>query len=214
MTARTNDTPRFLETIRYSGGRLHLLALHSDRLRATQHEVFGRATLRLDPSLFRIPAALTDTTVKCRVIYHREITDIQYEPYTPHHVTRVRLVTDDTIDYHLKYLDRSQLAYPDRQPDEGIIIVKDGLITDSTYANLLFHAGERLYTPSTPLLPGVMRRHLLATGRIQAIPLRPADLLPGNPLGITHISYINALLPPGVFPPLPIAAIDPSGLVH
>lgn len=200
---------QFLETIRYSDGQLHLLDLHNDRLRATQLEVFGRATLRLVPSLFDIPARLSGSTVKCRVIYDRTITDIQYEPYTPHPVTRLRLVTDDTIDYHLKYLDRRSLAYPDidRRPDEGIIIVKDGLITDSTYANLLFHAGARLYTPSTPLLLGVMRRHLLATGHIRAIPLRPADLRPGNTLGITHISYINALLPPGTFPPLPLTAL-------
>lgn len=210
MTPHSITTPQFLETIRYADGQLHLLDLHNDRLRATQREVFGQATTRLDATLFSIPAHLTGSTVKCRVIYDREITEIQYEPYTPRPLTRLRLVTDESIDYHLKYLDRRALAYPDiiRRPDEGLIIVKNGLITDSTYANLLFHAGEKAYTPSTPLLPGVMRRHLLDTGQIIPITLRPADILPGNSLGITHVSYINALLPPGILPTIPVTEIS------
>ncbi|MDE5928169.1 MAG: hypothetical protein K2G98_06800, partial [Duncaniella sp.] len=60
----------------------------------------------------------------------------------------------------------------------------------------------------TPLLPGVMRRHLLDTGRAVAIPVTPADLLPGNRLGITHIAYINALLPPGPFTQIAVTNIS------
>ena len=37
-----DTSPRFIETIRYADGRLHLLDLHTDRMRATRREVYGR----------------------------------------------------------------------------------------------------------------------------------------------------------------------------
>ena len=151
-----DTSPRFIETIRYADGRLHLLDLHTDRMRATRREVYGIEGPGLDTSMFHIPPHLADLTVKCRVIYGRDIDDIQYEAYTPRPLSRLRMVSDNTVDYHLKYLDRTPLAYPDipLRPDEGLVIVKDGLVTDSTYANLLLLAPGRAYTPSTPLLPG------------------------------------------------------------
>ena len=36
-----DTSPRFIETIRYADGRLHLLDLHTDRMRATRREVYG-----------------------------------------------------------------------------------------------------------------------------------------------------------------------------
>ncbi len=197
----------FIETIRYAGGRLHLLDLHDSRMRDTQREVFGQVSCCLTEQLFHVPAHLADCeVVKCRVVYGREIEKIEYEAYTPRPLDRLRLVTDDAVDYHLKYLERSCLAYPDVEhcDGEGLVIVKNGLVTDSTYANLLFYAGEKVYTPSTPLLPGVMRRHLLATGCVEAVALRPADILPGNALGITHATIINAMLPPGAIAKIPV----------
>ncbi len=177
-----DTSPRFIETIRYADGRLHLLDLHTDRMRATRREVYGIEGPGLDTSMFHIPPHLAGLTVKCRVIYGRDIDDIQYEAYTPRPLSRLRMVSDDTVDYHLKYLDRTPLAYPDIQllPDEGLVIVKDGLVTDSTYANLLLLAPGRAYTPSTPLLPGVMRRHLLDTGRVEAIPVTPPTVSPAS----------------------------------
>lgn len=206
-----DTSPRFIETIRYADGRLHLLDLHTDRMRATRREVYGIEGPGLDASMFHIPPHLAGITVKCRVIYGRDIDDIQYEAYTPRPLSRLRMVSDNTVDYHLKYLDRTPLAYPDipLRPDEGLVIVKDGLVTDSTYANLLLLAPDRAYTPSTPLLPGVMRRHLLDTGRAVPIHITPADLLPANRLGITHIAYINALMPPGTFTPIAVTHIHP-----
>jgi 4-amino-4-deoxychorismate lyase len=44
---------------------------------------------------------------------------------------------------------------------EEIIIVKNNCITDTSYTNLLFLKDEKWYTPSTYLLNGVMRQHLL-----------------------------------------------------
>lgn len=200
----------FIETIRYTASGAHMLDLHNRRLRATQMEAFGSSSTIITPEMLRPPVTLADDAVmKCRVIYDTGIIDIQFEPYVPHPVSRLLTVVDDSIDYHLKYLDRTPLSYPGipRRDDEGLIIIKNGFITDSTYANLLLHTPSNLYTPTTPLLPGVMRRHLLETGAAKAIDLRPSDILPGNPLGITHISFINAMLPPGTFTPIPVTEI-------
>ena len=107
-----DTSPRFIETIRYADGRLHLLDLHTDRMRATRREVYGIEGPGLDTSMFHIPPHLADLTVKCRVIYGRDIDDIQYEAYTPRPLSRLRMVSDNTVDYHLKYLDRTPLAIP------------------------------------------------------------------------------------------------------
>ncbi|MDE5692375.1 MAG: hypothetical protein K2I09_00480, partial [Duncaniella sp.] len=82
MNTTADTTPRFIETIRYAGGQLHLLDLHADRMRATCREVYGTEGPGLDASMFHIPSHLAGLTVKCRVIYGRDIDDIQYEAYT------------------------------------------------------------------------------------------------------------------------------------
>jgi 4-amino-4-deoxychorismate lyase len=40
------------------------------------------------------------------------------------------------------------------------------MVTDSSYANLLFRKGDNYYTPSTPLLKGTMREKLLDEKKI------------------------------------------------
>lgn len=203
-------SPLFIETIRYADGRIHLLGLHNMRMATTVKEMFGTSAQKMEETMFCPPEEIAASgTVKCRVIYGRDIESIQYEPYVPRTLRRLRMVSDDGIDYHLKYLDRTCLDRhsAESMADEGVIIVKNGLITDCTYANLLFHAGEKTYTPSRPLLEGVMRRHLIDSGAAEAIMLRVEDIMPGNILGITHVTPVNALMPPGSVPAIPVERI-------
>ncbi|MDE5930490.1 MAG: aminotransferase class IV [Muribaculaceae bacterium] len=200
----------FIETLRWSGRRYHLTALHRERMLRTSPE------LRLPPGdmecwLPPVPDDLQDLTVKCRITYDTEIRTIEFEPYSPRCVRSLQMVCDDCIDYHLKYADRScldSLRSRRGQADE-IIIVKNGLVTDTSYSSLLFKAGDKLYTPATPLLRGVMVASLLAAGALVRTELTPDDILPGNSLGITHALLVNAMMPPGTISPVDIRNIYP-----
>jgi 4-amino-4-deoxychorismate lyase len=44
---------------------------------------------------------------------------------------------------------------------DDIIIVRNGFVTDASYANLIFRKGDEWFTPATFLLAGTMRAFLL-----------------------------------------------------
>jgi hypothetical protein len=52
-----------------------------------------------------------------------------------------------------------------------------------------------------------MRQYLINTKKATPVELSPDDLLPGNPLGITAVSLINAMLPPGRVAPIAVENI-------
>lgn len=194
----TLNNPLFIETIRWSDGKFHLLELHGRRMERTRLEVFGSACGVPDPTwLPPVPENLKNRTVKCRVIYDIAIRSIEFEPYTPRKIESLKLVDGGNIDYHLKYSDRSALTdlAEMRGDADEVIIVKDGFITDTSYSNLVFAAGERFLTSDRQLLRGVMLSHLLESGKVSAVALRLDDILPGNRYGITCAFMVNAMLP-------------------
>jgi len=56
------------------------------------------------------------------------------------------------------------------------MICKNGRITDSYYANLVFDDGQMLYTPHQPLLKGVKREYLIHNNQVQSIDIQQLDL--------------------------------------
>lgn len=127
---------------------------------------------------------------KCRVSYSREIEKVEFEAYTPKEINSFKLVESD-IDYSLKYADRSELLnlYRQRGAADEIIIVKNGLITDTSYSNLIFFNGNKWLTPKSPLLFGIQRERLLREGKIQEADITAADLV-----NFESVMVVNAML--------------------
>lgn len=200
--------PLFIETIRLANGAFQNLDLHQARMERTCREVFGT---KAPPLILNDLVAETRSIgfFKCRVTYSRHIEKIEFEPYTPTPPRSLCLVECDDIDYHLKYADRSCLRTLRTlaKDKDDILIVRHGLLTDTSYANIVLHTPHRLLTPARPLLEGVMRQRLIADGTLCRAELTPADLLPGNTLGITAVSIINAMLPPELASLIPLSAI-------
>lgn len=196
-----NDTRAcFIETIRWSEGRYHLLDLHSLRMAETLEEMGWPQVGDIMAWLPDVPDRLRDMTVKCRVLYgNGGLESVEFEPYTVRRVCSLRMVEDKDLDYHLKFADRSSLmALRNSSMDaDEVIVVKNGFVTDTSYSNLLFRTPDGFLTPAQPLLRGVMLRHLLEQGIASSVALRPEDILPGNRYGITEAFLINAMLPPG-----------------
>ena len=55
--------------------------------------------------------------------------------------------------------------------------MKNGLITDTSYANIVFWDGQNWLTPSTPLLAGTKRARLLHESKIKEAEIRVDDLI-------------------------------------
>jgi 4-amino-4-deoxychorismate lyase len=101
---------------------------------------------------------------------------------------KFKLIESD-IEYSYKYADRTKLnALKDERFDE-IIIVKNGLITDTTISNLAFFDGEKWLTPKTPLLKGTKREELLKKGSLIIKDITPQDIKI-----FSKIAMINAVL--------------------
>lgn len=182
---------RFVETIRVENGEPARLPLHQARLDATLHH-FAPAASRpeLATLLHGCPAA---GLYKARVVYDLQgTTEVDFQPYAVRPVRTLRLVEDDAVDYAFKYENRSALnALRDRRAGcDEVIIVRNGLLTDTSYTNLALFDGTGWFTPCTPLLRGTRRRYLLERGVLQERDLRPADLP-----RYSSLCLFNAMIP-------------------
>ncbi len=71
-------------------------------------------------------------------------------------------------------------------------MVRNGLITDTSYHNIVIKTSDGLYTPTRPMLDGTMRARLLDKGIIKTRALTLRDLMSSQ-----AIYLINALNPLG-----------------
>lgn len=75
---------------------------------------------------------------------------------------------ESDISYHYKYANREVLDALKSSVDDcdDIIIAHNGLLSDTTIANIAFWDGFVWYTPKTPLLEGTMRAYLLKNRKL------------------------------------------------
>jgi 4-amino-4-deoxychorismate lyase len=164
-----NPPPLCFETICVQQGQLSkLLPYHQARLNRTREAVWpGSEPIDLQ-SLLTVPDSVGLEKHKCRVTYGAEVVTIEWEKYSFRSVQSLRLVEDNYLDYAFKYKNRTALSalHAQRGTCDDILIVKKGLITDTSYANVAFYDGTSWYTPAQPLLPGTQRAFLLDEGVI------------------------------------------------
>ena len=190
------------ESIRCEHGRLEQLGFHRERMERSRGALLGTADA-IDLSVAVEAAASCDGVHKCRVVYGRGIESVECSPYASRVPGTIALVADDTIAYEHKFVDRAALqALVASRPDaDDVIIVRHGLLTDASYANIALFDGTRWATPARPLLRGTRRERLLREGVLDARDIRPGDLVTYQ-----RISLINAMLDLGVVE-LPVSGI-------
>jgi 4-amino-4-deoxychorismate lyase len=197
---------RFIETIRVEQGCPCNVDLHQERLDRTRAEAFG-AVSPLDLVRYVDENCKPQTdTVKCRIVYDWEFRSIEFIPYTRPAISSLLLIEADGIDYHLKSADRSALDALHRQALEAgcsdALIVRDGLLTDTTFCNVaLSRDGLLWHTPARPLLKGVMREAELRLGRMEECDIPAASLAEYR-----LIALFNAMNPMGGIV-LPVSAV-------
>ena len=180
-------SPLLHETIKIEGGEVCNLPYHQARMNRSRKTLFHTEDTL---SLSRIIAPPTQGLYRCRICYHTTVYSVEYLPYTPKEIKSLRVVPAE-IEYAYKYADREtfeSLLKAHGDVDE-IIIEKEGLLTDTTIANIAFYDSKRWVTPAKPLLRGTMRAKLLDEGFLQT-----ADITREMLSGYTHVALINAMI--------------------
>lgn len=190
---------QLIETLRMTDGRIERLPYHELRYGKAMRHFFsnGRHRRLLDILTEHGFSETNDASLfpgvyKVHVDYDGASSAVSAVVYRPKHVATLRLVTDDDIDYSFKYSDRDALKHClDKSAGcDEVIIVRHGLLTDTSYSNIAFFDGSSWFTPCTPLLFGTRRASLLDEGRLRTADIRPADLK-----SFSKVSLINAMLP-------------------
>src|ERR1035437_4051870 len=166
------------ETIRILDGEFFNLDQHQLRMNRSRQILFNdNKEISLQSSLDNIEYPQIGL-FKCKIIYNENgINSITFEKYIKRNIKKLMLVSGGSIDYSHKYLDRSAIDLLCKDNQEGdVIIIKDGLITDSSFSNLAFYDGKKWVTPRKPLLKGTQANRLISLGILKEIDIQPSDL--------------------------------------
>lgn len=167
---------RYIETIRIEKGRLRNIAYHDRRMNEVRREVWG-----VDRSVSLetyIDASPYEERTRCRVTYGRDVESVEFFPYQIRPVHSLQLVRGGQIEYRRKRVDRSELnaLFACRGEADDVLIVRGGLLTDTSIANIALGDGTGWYTPASPLLEGTQRDCLLDAGMIRPLDIHADDL--------------------------------------
>jgi 4-amino-4-deoxychorismate lyase len=183
---------RLVETIRSENGILNNLEFHNERMMRTLSDLFGlNKVIDLGRIIF-VPGHALNGIFKCRVEYDHEIRKTEFIRYSLKKISTLKAVEDNTIEYNYKFTDRNVIEklLKKREECDDILIIKNGFITDTSYANVVLRDKYGVwYTPSTYLLPGTRRAFLLRQGKIIETKIGFRDLE-----NYTEIKLINAML--------------------
>ncbi|MEO5581310.1 MAG: aminotransferase class IV [Saprospiraceae bacterium] len=181
---------QLFESIKVFEGEIHHWDLHRQRMFFSLQTLYGEEHIldAIESTFWQKPS---HGLFKLRILYDHSRFHMEYIPYTRRTIRKLYLKYHDTITYDHKYSDRvllNQLTQ-NLQADEDILIIKSGLLTDSSYSNVALFDGSHWYTPSHPLLKGIKRKWLLDRYAIQEKKISEAEILTYK-----KIALINAMM--------------------
>ena len=184
----TQEKPLLLETIRIDEGEIINLPYHQIRFDKSREAHFRHVPPLQLSSLIDPPKH--EGVFRCRIYYTDTIENIEYLPYTPKKIEKLKIVQSNIV-YPYKYANRHAFetllqTYPEY---DDILIEQNGLITDTTIANIAFFDGEQWITPKKPLLEGTMRAKFIDKGFIHPHHIAIEDIK-----DFTHVALMNAMI--------------------
>jgi 4-amino-4-deoxychorismate lyase len=180
-----------LESIKLQGGVYQNLFHHEQRMNRSLRMLCGTEEhLNLEECLNKLERPLNGL-YKCRIKYDDVFRDVEFMPYVPKSIQTLKIVEDNNISYEHKFIDRRSIddLFEQRDGCDDILIIKEEMVTDSSYANIAFKGKTNWYTPWTALLNGTMREYLLERGVILQESISKDDLK-----SFRKFKLINALI--------------------
>jgi 4-amino-4-deoxychorismate lyase len=184
MIKKDSLNSHFFETIRVKDGELLHMKYHQKRVNSTR-EFFGfKEELEFEESIFNLP---TKGEFRLRVDYAEVIISSTCREFTCREFRDFKIVESD-IEYAHKYANRDELDAL-MVDEKEIIIAKDGLLRDTTIANIALHVDGVWMTPKNPLLRGTTRARLMRSGFLKSKNLTIRDLEKAE-----NFAIMNALI--------------------
>jgi 4-amino-4-deoxychorismate lyase len=111
-------------------------------------------------------------------VYDEIVQSVEFTPYVRREIRSLKLVetTVDSCEYKLEERSAFKTAFDQRGDCDDVILVKNGLLSDTSYSNIALFDGQEWHTPRVPLLYGTNRAQLLADGKIVEKDIAVADL--------------------------------------
>jgi len=177
-----------IETIKCDNGVLFNMEFHQARFEHAFRKYFKTSPKINLFNCIEIPETAKTGLFRCRVIYSETIEKIEFFPHHYRQIKSLKLVEDNLIDYRFKYANREKLnlLFDKRGECDNILIIKNGLITDSLTANLVFFDGIKWWTPANPLLYGTKRAQLLEENKIFECRIKPEDIVKYEKAGLIN----------------------------
>jgi 4-amino-4-deoxychorismate lyase len=172
------------ETIKIEDGQIFNLDWHNRRFKKSQKEFFS------NPSTTDLKAFITPPKTglyRCKITYDTKIQSVEYFPYQAKTFKNFKIISSQ-LEYTYKQSDRSEFQNLLNGYEE-IIIEKNGLLTDTTIANIAFFDGGQWLTPRTPLLEGTTRARLLEEGFLKLENIKKESIKK-----YTHFALMNAMI--------------------
>lgn len=184
---------QFIESIRLKNGELFNLELHQKRVEKTFLEFFPNS------NAFDIKTTLQNIQLpdnelyKIRIFYDSEIRILEILEYQKPHFSKYKCFhIPSDFNYDFKFANRQifdQIS-KNTSKDTLAILVKNGLVCDSTFSNLIFEKSEKLFSPAKALLLGTQLQKLISERKIQLI-----DIAENQIKDFDKIYFVNALNP-------------------
>ena len=181
---------RLFETIKCENGTLFNLEFHQARFDYARKNYFGISERINLNEVLQIPENYSIGLYRCRVTYSEIIEKIEFFPHKIREIKSLKLVEENEIDYSFTYSKRVKLnsLFEKRGDCDDILIIKNGFVSDSFTANVIFFDGEKWWTPDSPLLHGTQRARLIDKNRINVCKVTVEDISRYQKAGL-----INAL---------------------
>ncbi len=169
---------RFFESISIVNGIAQNLFYHQARIDHTFKQFYPKLESPYLEYLLSKEIKPSINQVKCKFSYNENTFQFLFLQYIPKTFKKFHLVYNDQINYNYKFIDRKIFDSLNRTipNDHQILIVKNKLLTDSSFSNLAFFDGYKWITPTLPLLKGTMRESLLAELKIHEEHIKPSHL--------------------------------------
>ncbi|WP_323596176.1 aminotransferase class IV family protein [Aliarcobacter butzleri] len=149
------ESIKYFETIKCEDFEVFNLDYHQKRV---------ANTIGLNINLQEYINPISEELLRCKLIYDENgVVDVLYFPYKKREIKSFKIIFDNEIEYSKKYLNRAKLdeLYEKKDDCDEVIIIKDGIVTDTTIANIAIFYENSWITSKNCLLGGTTRARLL-----------------------------------------------------
>ena len=159
---------RFVESIKLKDGVFFRLKYHQERVNNAFDAFFpDEQAISVFETLneYAIPG---EGTYKCRIVYDSDVLSVEFAPYIRREIHTLKLVETELESSAFKSEDRAgfNAAFAQRGDCDDVLLVRNGLLTDSSYSNIALFNGTDWFTPRLPLIYGVNRTELLEESKL------------------------------------------------